>query len=440
MTDVLDAAVADIPRHLTALAEWGACLVYVYVVRRRRGRWLTALTAAAGLVALLVVQWFAGSLPLALWIPGMLLAGATMFSLIFVATRTSAISSGYLTARAFVLAELAASVHWQLDRYYRTGDQVLDQAIGIVLVYGATFGIAYWVERFNFTRSAPFAAGRGELIGALAIAVGTFGMSNLSFVSANTPFSGRFGPEIFYIRTLVDLTGFIALSVQQRMRNEAHARRDAEAMARLLRSQHDQYEITRRSIDEVNSKYHDMKHHLDAVRAEHDPAARGRVLDEIEDSLRGYGAAVHTGNHVLDAVLTAKRGFAKEHDVDVTYVADGALLDFLRPLDLTAIVGNAMDNAIEAARALADPDRRMVRLALFAQDDFVMFRVENTFDGIVRRQDGRLVSRKSGQGHGYGLRNIETAVEAYGGTVTIVDSGDWFSLRLLFPRAAAHLG
>jgi sensor histidine kinase regulating citrate/malate metabolism len=162
------------------------------------------------------------------------------------------------------------------------------------------------------------------------------------------------------------------------------------------------------------------------------------MLDEIEDSLRGYGAAVHTGNHVLDAILTAKRGFAKEHDVDVSYVADGALLDFLRPLDLTAIVGNAMDNAIEASRTLPDPDRRMVRLALFGHDDFVMLRVENTYDGIVQREHGRIVTLKSGEGHGYGLRNIETAVEAYAGTVTIVDGDEWFSLRLLFPRGSVR--
>lgn len=437
MNEAVDAVLADIPRYLTALAEWSACMVYVLLVRRRQGAWTTAAIAAVGLIALLAVQWWAGTFPLALWIPGMLLAAATMFVLIHVAARTSTVTSGYLTARAFVLAELTASAYWQIDRYYGLGDSPLGQTVACVLLYAAVFGAAWWVERYNF-RSAPLVAGKGELIGAIAIAVGTFAMSNLSFVSVNTPFSGRFGPEIFYIRTLVDFAGFIALYVQQRMRNESQARRDAEAMARLLRSQHDQYEITRRSIDEVNSKYHDMKHHLDALRAEGDASTRGRVLDEIEDSLRGYGAAVHTGNHVLDAILTAKRGFADEHHVDVSYVADGALLDSLRPLDLTAIVGNAMDNAIEAARRLPDPDRRMVRLALFAHDDFVMLRIENTYDGVVQREDDRIITLKSGEGHGYGLRNIETAVEAYDGTVTIVDGEEWFSLRLLFPRDAVR--
>lgn len=434
--------VAEIPRYLTALAEWGACLVYVFVVRRRFRAWATLAMCAAGLAVQLLVQWWAGTLPIALWIPGMLVAAAAMYAFVFVCVRADAVSVGYLAARAFVLAELAASAYWQLDRFYAAEIQPLPQALLCIVLYGAAFVLAWFAERRHFALFADFRAGRGELVGAAAIAVVTFAMSNLSFVTIttaiDTPFSGRYGTEIFYIRTLVDLAGFIALYVQQRMRSELHARRDAEAMAQLLRSQHDQYEITRRSIDEVNRKYHDMKHHLDALRAEQDPALRARMVDELEHSLRGYGAVVHTGNHVLDAVLTAKRAYAVDHDVAVSYVADGALLAFLRPLDLTAIVGNAMDNAIEAAAALADPDGRLVRLALYSQDQFVLLRVENTYDGVVRREAGRIVTRKRGEGHGYGLRNIETASAAYDGTVTITADGRWFAVRVLFPKNAVR--
>lgn len=428
--------IADIPRHLTAIAEWGACLVYILIARRRFGAIGTILLAAAGLAVLVATQWWAGTLPLSLWIPGMLVAAAVMFGLILASLEVNPVGAGYVTARAFVLAELTASVYWQLDRFYASDLEPVLQTVLWIAVYAVVFVLAWWVERVTFGHGQVLRVGARELVGALAIAAATFAISNLSFITANTPFSSRFGTEIFYIRTLVDLAGFIALYVQHRVHNEAIVRRDADAMLHLLRSQHEQYELTRRSIDDVNRKYHDMKHHLDALRAEQDAAARGRMVDELEDSIRGYGAVVHTGNHVLDAVLTAKRAYAAEHDVQVSYVADGALLEFLRPLDLTAIVGNAMDNAIEAAARLASPDVRLVRLALFAQDDFVMLRVENTFDGVVDREGERIVSRKRDEGHGYGLRNIETAATAYGGTVSIDDGTEWFSLRLLFPRDA----
>ncbi|MBN9215572.1 MAG: hypothetical protein ABS62_07360 [Microbacterium sp. SCN 70-200] len=439
MNDAVDIA-TDIPRHLTAVAEWGACLVYIVIARRRFGVIGTILLAVAGLGALLATQAWAGSLPLSLWIPGMLAAAAVMFGLLLASLEATAVGAGYVAARAFVLAELTASLYWQLDRFYAADLEPLLQTLLWLSMYAVVFAFAWWIERTTFGRGQQLRVGGRELTGAIAITVATFAISNLSFISANTPFSSRFGTEIFYIRTLVDLAGFIALYVQHRVHNEAVMRRDADAMQHLLRSQHEQYELTRRSIDEVNRKYHDMKHHLDALRAEQDATARGRMVDELEDSIRGYGAVVHTGNHVLDAVLTAKRAYAAEHDVQVSYVADGALLEFLRPLDLTAIVGNAIDNAVEAASRLPSRDARLVRLALFAQDDFVMLRVENTFDGTVDREGERIVSRKRGEGHGYGLRNIETATTAYGGTVSIDAGGEWFSLRLLFPRGARRAG
>lgn len=434
MNEVAAVVGAEIPRYLTAIAEWGACMVYIVILGRRRGIAASAGISVLGLGALILVQWWAGTLPIAFWIPGMLLAAGTMYALVLASLRLSPRAAGYLTARAFVLAELTASVFWQLDFFYGTNLDLAVRAGIAMLFYALVFVVAWAVERLHLPRGGRIEVSGKELIGTLAIAGATFAISNLSFVSGDNPFSGRYGPEIGYIRTLVDLAGYIALYVQHRVHNEAQLRRDADAMSHLLRSQHEQYQLTRRSIDEMNRKYHDMKHHLDALRAEEDPAIRGRMVDAVEDSIRGYGAMVNSGNHVLDAVLTAKRARADELGIDVSYVADGRLLEFLRPLDLTSIVGNALDNAIEATTRLVDRDQRMVRLALFAQDDFVMLRVENTYDGVVLRDGDRLLTRQTGEGHGYGLRNIETAVAGYDGTVSITTDPRWFTLLLLFPR------
>lgn len=429
-------AVADIPRLYTAIAEWGSCLVFVLIAARRL-RWpATIAVLLVGLAALVGVQWVAGQLAVSLWVPGMLAATATMFALLYGALRVNAVTAGYLTVRAFVLAELTASVHWQLDRFY--GDAPDGVRIGmLVVVYGAVLTTAWVAERRHMPPGSHVQVGRTDLIGALAIGALTFGISNLSFISANTPFSGRLGPELLYIRTLVDLCGYIALYVQHEVRRGLHARREADAMSSLLASQHEQYEISRRAIDEVNRKYHDMKHHLDAARAESDPQVRLRILDDLETSIRDYGTQVRTGNAVLDAVLTAKQMYAQEKGIPLAIVADGRLIDALRPLDITAIVGNALDNAFEASARLAEPERRMVKFSLFAHDDFVMIRVENAFDGEIARRDGRIVTRKSGEGHGYGLRNIEAAAETYGGTMSVAEEGDWFSLRVLLPRVSS---
>lgn len=436
MNGELVTAVADIPRTSTAIAEWGACVVFVLIVERRRGWPTTAAALTAGLGVLLAVQWWAGTLPLALWIPSMLVAALAMYAILYATLCVSAVSAGYLMARAFVLAELVASAHWQIDQFYLGEAPEPVRAVVWVGVFVGALLLAWAAERRHLPRDAAFAASPAELVSALAIATATFAISNLSFVAADTAFSGRAGPEIFYIRTLVDLCGYIALYVQLEVRRGLQSRRDAEAMAQLLTSQHDQYEISRRAMDEVNRKYHDMKHHLEAIRAEDDATRRLRLLDDLEGSIRGYGSMVRTGNPVLDAILAAKHMQAAEHGIHVTAVADGALLSGLRPLDITAIVGNALDNAFEGARRLTDEDQRFVRFSLVSHDDFTVLRVENTFDGIVRRERGRIISRKVEEGHGYGLRSIEAAVEPYGGSVSTGADGGWFTLTVLLPRGA----
>lgn len=436
MSDVIAGPVlAEIPRHLTAIAEWGACLVYIVIARRRSAAPTTIAAAVVALFALLAVQYWAGTLPIAWWIAGMLAALAVMFVFVYACLDAAMRGAGFILARAFVLAELAASGYWQIDRFYVGRLDAYVQFGGALIVYAALFGVVALAERKQFSTHATLDVGWSQLAGASAIAIATFGISNLSFISTDTPFSGRFGSEILYIRTLVDLCGYIALHVQLRVHNEVVARRDNEAMAQLLRSQHDQYEITRRSIDEVNRKHHDMKHHLDAIRSEQDAATRWRMLDDLEDSIDQYAAAVRTGNHVLDAIVAAKLAHAREREVEVSLVADGRLLDFMRPMDLTSLVGNALDNAIEGACRLPSADERMIRFAVFAQDDFTMVRIENTFDGLLRRDGDRIVTRQEGRGHGYGLRNIETAATAYGGAVSMTTSDGWFSLRVLFPVA-----
>ena len=432
--------VADIPRLFTGTAEWGACLVFLLIVRRRWSWPATIAIMVGGFGALVGVQFWAGTLPLSLWIPGMLGAAGTMYVLLFASLRVSAVTAGYLTARTFVLAELVASLHWQLDRFYWSSAEPVTQTVLFATVYVVLLMLAWLAERRHLPQGAHLVVGWGEVVSALAIAAATFGISNLSFVTAGTPFSGRLGPEIFYIRTLVDLCGFIALYVQQQQRREAEERRANESMETLLRTQHDQYLISRRAMEEVDRKYHDMKHHLDAIRAEQDPQLKMRILDDLEVSIRDYGSQVRSGNSVLDAVLTAKQMYAREQGIQVTSVAAGKLIDFMSPLDVTAIVGNALDNAFEATSRLTPADRRMVKFSLFAHDDFVMLRFENTYDGVVRRRGGVIVTRKAGDSHGYGLRNIESAAEKYGGSVSISHDGEWFSLRVLLPQPPASAG
>ena len=428
----------DIPRGYTGLAEWTACMVYILILRKRLPTASLVAVIAVGAAGLVGIQLIAGILPVAFWTLGMALAVAGMYALLFASTRISLRDAGYFTARALVLAELVASLQWQLECYFLPPDAPVNplwRALLLVGVYGAAFIGAYFLEARHFPKDRLLNATTKELVSAVAIALLTFVMSNFSFLNANTPFSGRLSAEIFYIRTLVNLCGYAALYAQQEQRLEISGKAEIEAMNGILRNQHDQYLLSKRNIDMVNRKYHDMKHQIGIIRAESNPEKKAAYLDELEGSIKGYETQNKTGNTVLDTILTAKSMYCAEHDITLTTVADGTALEGLDAMDISTIFGNALDNAIESTMTLDDPDQRLIRLALFAQNDFVLMRFENYYEGALRFENGVLSTKKADRAdHGYGIKNIRYTVEKYSGSVTIHAEDNWFVLRILIPR------
>lgn len=427
----------DIPRALTGLAEWLACLVYVLLRRQRLPRRRLIPVAVVALGVQIGIQELADELPIQLWTVGMAAAVACMYVFIITAAKVSVRDAGYFAARALVLAELVAALHWQMHCFFflpegRPGTEW--QVAFVVLVYAAAFAGAYLIESRHFRPTQALDVTYGELASAVAIALVTFFMSNISFLNANTPFSGRLGLEIFYIRTLVDLCGFVALYAQQGQRLQHRARSEVRAIDEMLRRQHAQYLQSKRGIEIVNRKYHDLKHQIGVIRAEGDPGRRASYLDDLEASVSGFAAQADTGNGVLDVILTTTSQECAERGIDLTYVVDGAAVDFMSAMDVSAVFGNALDNAMDGVLAVPDPERRLIKVALYARDRFVLLTFENYFTGELRTEDGDIVTRRSDRTrHGYGLKSIRYTAEKYGGSMTVTVDDDWFVLRILLP-------
>lgn len=196
-------ALPDIPRSYTAICEWAACVVYIAVLFRRVPPRRSVVVSAIGLAALIAVQYFDGSMPIWFWIVGMLLAFGCMYLTILFGAGTGKREGLYITARAFVLAELVASLHWQIVTFIgmrngRFADYDWHAVLLLVATYALCFGLAWLVERGNFSQTTPTLPTASAATATVAITIVTFAMSNLSFVSTNTPFSGSMGQEIFY--------------------------------------------------------------------------------------------------------------------------------------------------------------------------------------------------------------------------------------------------
>ncbi len=430
----------NIPRLFTALAEWCACLVFILRAPKRPGMSRPALTVA--LLAALGVQCVfleaTGTLPVVYWFPCMGVAALIMLGLVWLCCDIRAVPAVYVTARAFLLAELAASLEWQIYYYCANAFHLSGPAPAaafLIPIYALFFGAIYLAEARRKEPRSPLPDRPSELIIPLAIALASFCVGNLSFVISDSPFSTGIVADIHTIRTLSDLAGVAALFAYHLQRSELYARQELDSIQSILQNQYVQYRQARESIDLINHKYHDLKHQIAYLRAETDPERRSAFLDEMESEIRDYEAQNKTGNPVLDTVLTGKSLYCARHSIALTCVADGALLSFMNVVDLSSLFGNILDNAIECELRIADKSRRLVHLMVYNRKDLLFIQCENYCDDPPALEEDGLpkTTKDDPDRHGYGLKSIRYTAEKYGGSMSINMKDDWFELTVVIP-------
>ena len=427
----------DIPRFYTALAEWLSCLLCMRELVRRFSGW--RFWGIAGTVFLVqsVFLVLTGGLEGPVWLMCMAAAVFLMFCFLRISCGSSSLDVGYVCVKAFVLAEFMASLEWQLHCFFYYGMGYESSWTGLLLllaVYGGTCLVARGISSRYISGTEQMDTTGRELLFAAVIGLSVFLMSNIGFVYSQTPFSGKYASDIFNVRTLIDLGGLAILVAYHIQRLHLRAQHDLESMEMILHNQYTQYQQSQETLDLINYKYHDLKHHIIALRAEENKEKRNAYLDKMEDEIRNYEAQNKTGNQVLDTLLTAKSLYCMREKIALTYVVDGARLDFMDVMDICSIFGNALDNAIECEKKIPETEKRMIHVSMFVQQTFLIIRFENYCEGELDfEQNLPVTTKKQAEFHGYGLKSLRHTVHKYGGEVDIDVEDQWFRLKILIP-------
>ncbi len=427
----------DTPRICTAIAEWAACVSYIMMLRRKVSGIRLYGAFAGMLLWFLLYQHLAGLAPLFLWIPGMLGAIACMYLFIFRLCDVTPQDAGFCCIRAFVLAEFAASLQWQLNVWLVVHFQLYNffiTAATMAAVYLVVYTVYWFWEREHIPQDENMNVGNKELVGATTIVLAAFTISNLSFIMPDTPFSSATS-SILYVRTLVDFGGLVMLAAQMEKREELRMRGENQIMNVMLQRQYDQYRMSIDNVELLRREFHDLKHYMIAIRAEEDPEKRDQYLEEMEQAILTQEALTNTGNRVLDVVLTTKSTYCSQKQITFTCMADGNLISFMHVKDICSIFGNALDNAIECVSQFEDPEKRLVTLSMFRKNQFLMIQFENYTETPLELGAGRLPRTTKGntQYHGYGLKSIQAAAQKYDGSMTLQSKDNWFTLSVLIP-------
>lgn len=373
------------------------------------------------------------------FLPCMVVSISLLFLYIYVCCEFKLTEAGYYCARAFIMGEFAASLCWQIYFYLvkivsSVSDTSMGRVIQLSISYLLIFGVIYWLEHYFQKDVENVHINRRELITVIVMSVAVFAVSNLSYLNQNVLFSSRFAGEMFTIRTLVDLSGMAMLYAYHIQVRELQMKFEVDTLQNILEMQYRNYQLSQESIEIVNQKYHDLKHQITLLKAEANSEKSTRYLEQMEKEIKSYEAQNKTGNKVLDAVLTSKSMYCQNKGIGLTCVADGTLLNFIAEMDISALFGNVLDNAIESVEKLDAPEKRLIHLYVAQQKNFLRIKVENYCEEKITFKNGMpQTTKEDKQFHGFGMKSIQSTVRKYGGSVTAGLQDNWFELRILIP-------
>lgn len=231
---------------------------------------------------------------------------------------------------------------------------------------------------------------------------------------------------VFFMAVLLFVNIMIVFYVEALRKNEKE-KYLAELTEQHYHLQIEYYQQLLEKQQETKALWHDIKKYttaMQAVAAQNDSEQLRQIAQAAAYAYERVKDISAVGNPVVDALLNQYLRSAKENQIQV-------LLDITIPevlaistLLLSVVIGNTFDNAIEACRLIA-PEKRVIHLQLRKQNRILFYSIENPYIDAVTQL-------RVGKHHGYGLKNVERAVNQNNGNFQVekVDGNFIVQIRL----------
>jgi len=183
--------------------------------------------------------------------------------------------------------------------------------------------------------------------------------------------------------------------------------------------------------------HHDMKNHLISIREIAFSGGTAKVKDYVNDLLEGLsdaerGRIARSGNIIVDGLINSKGAIFRDNDIDIRLVLEIPDKLPFTDVDVSIILGNTLDNAIEAAKKSADANK-YIEITMWYRQKNLLMQVENSFNGVVLKNINKefITTKDDNANHGMGISIIKTVAEKYNGLAEFKYERNVFTTRVL---------
>lgn len=189
-----------------------------------------------------------------------------------------------------------------------------------------------------------------------------------------------------------------------------------EMMQQQEKLQYENYEMQIEKYNQAVSILHDVDKHMKMIEELYQTDIREEAINyskQIKEMLKPLLPYQYINNPVLDCLLSDKKRIAQKHDIDFEINISDADINFIKPIDLTTLFGNLIDNAMAACKE--SDEKRYIGIIIKEHNEMISIRIENSIANAIPIKNNMIdISKKNPC---IGLLNIQKCVNTYMGSI-----------------------
>jgi len=203
-----------------------------------------------------------------------------------------------------------------------------------------------------------------------------------------------------------------------------------------------------KEIDAIHAEFrtwrHEYNNNMIALRKLIEHNDNDKAIEYIDGMMQNPARdadILHTGNLVLDAVASSKLWIARSKGIDISVQAVYPESNNIENNDLCAIVGNLLDNAIEACLRIKEESiNKFIVFSLLIKGKNMTISVSNSYEGILKKDGDHYLTDKDRRFHGIGMQYVDSIVDKYQGHVLREHTDGVFETHVMIPLISAQEG
>ncbi len=218
----------------------------------------------------------------------------------------------------------------------------------------------------------------------------------------------------------------LILSVEKYVQKE----KELEFLKQKEQMQLEYYKLMQNKEEEIRKINHDIKNNIQVIYALKNEKDKDKLVKQIDANLKRYELIKYSKNAIQNIILNTKVAEAKSKNIEIS-IDLKANIDFLNELDMSNMLSNILNNAIE--NTMYSKEKR-IEFSIHKKMNYCVIKCSNTFDGLVNVGPSKKISSRKDGNHGYGLKIIGGIIEKYHGKKTINYDENQFTITVFIPE------